>query len=43
MTQSENANTVTNQRTGTLKFWAGNTDSYNAITTKDSNTIYFVY
>jgi hypothetical protein len=43
MTQSENANTVTNQRTGTLKFWAGTASSYNAITAKDGNTLYFVY
>lgn len=43
MTQSENANTVTNQRTGTLKFWTGTTEQYNAISNKDSNTLYFVY
>ena len=43
MTQSENANTVTNQRTGILKLWAGTTDQYNAISSKDSTTLYFVY
>jgi len=43
MTQSENANTVTNQRTGTLKFWAGTTSQYNALSSKSSTTLYFVY
>ena len=43
MTQSENANTVTNQKSGTLKFWAGTLAEYNAISTKNSSTLYYVY
>ncbi len=37
-----NAQTITNQRSGTLKTWSGTTAQYNALTSKDSTTLYFL-
>lgn len=37
-----NAETITNQRSGTLKTWAGTTSAYNSLSSKDATTLYFL-
>ena len=37
-----NAQTITNQRSGTLKTWAGTTSAYNSLSSKDATTLYFL-